>query len=106
MHARADLQTHMSLYCHGLTKQVPEPMLHNLFCGEGALEQRTTCLPSSHAVLLVHRKNCEPLVFAPALAMDRMPAQAAAGSAQCWPDTVPARDAKATSTASAVRCTV
>ncbi len=40
-------------------------------CGPGS---RTTCLPSSQAVLDVHRKNCEPLVFGPALAMDRMPA--------------------------------
>ena len=50
---------------------------------------RTTCLPSSHAVLVVHRKNCEPLVFAPALAMDRMPARAAAGRTQGRPDRVP-----------------
>eukprot|EP00321_Phaeocystis_globosa_P004453 CAMPEP_0118809554 /NCGR_PEP_ID=MMETSP1162-20130426/354_1 /TAXON_ID=33656 /ORGANISM="Phaeocystis Sp, Strain CCMP2710" /LENGTH=83 /DNA_ID=CAMNT_0006738993 /DNA_START=133 /DNA_END=381 /DNA_ORIENTATION=- len=28
---------------------------------------KTTCLPSSHAVLAVHRKNCEPLVPGPAL---------------------------------------
>ena len=33
----------------------------------------TTCLPSSHAVSAVHRKNCDPLVPGPALAMDRMP---------------------------------
>lgn len=35
--------------------------------------QRTTCLPSSHAVLTVHRKNWDPLVLGPALAIDRMP---------------------------------
>merc|ERR1712113_1050079 len=34
---------------------------------------KTTCLPSSQAVLTVQRKNCEPLVFGPALAMERMP---------------------------------
>merc|ERR1711933_438985 len=34
---------------------------------------KTTCLPSSHAVLTVHRKNCEPLVLGPAFAMERMP---------------------------------
>ena len=37
------------------------------------LLQRTTCLPSSHAVLTVHRKNWDPLVLGPALAIDRMP---------------------------------
>merc|ERR1712050_564220 len=34
---------------------------------------KTTCLPSSHAVLTVHKKNCEPLVLGPALAIERMP---------------------------------
>src|SRR5262245_3124855 len=29
----------------------------------------TTCLPSSQAVWIVQRKNCEPLVLGPALAM-------------------------------------
>merc|ERR1719502_1416162 len=33
----------------------------------------TTCLPSSHAVLAVHRKNCEPLVPGPALAIESTP---------------------------------
>lgn len=33
----------------------------------------TTCLPSNQPVLVVQRKNCEPLVFGPALAMDKMP---------------------------------
>ena len=33
----------------------------------------TTCLPSSHWVLAVQRKNCDPLVLGPALAMDRTP---------------------------------
>ena len=30
-------------------------------------------LPSSHSVLTVQRKNWDPLVLGPALAMDRMP---------------------------------
>ena len=34
---------------------------------------KTTCLPSSHEVLMVQMKNCEPLVFGPALAMERIP---------------------------------
>merc|ERR1719336_849003 len=34
---------------------------------------KTTCLPSSQAVFTVQRKNCEPLVLGPALAMERMP---------------------------------
>mmetsp|Transcript_510 Transcript_510/g.1637 ORF Transcript_510/g.1637 Transcript_510/m.1637 type:complete len:215 (-) Transcript_510:442-1086(-) len=34
---------------------------------------KTTCFPSSHGVSAVHRKNCEPLVPGPALAMERMP---------------------------------
>merc|ERR1711935_985920 len=34
---------------------------------------KTTCLPSSHWVLAVQRKNCEPLVLGPALAMERTP---------------------------------
>ena len=34
---------------------------------------KTQCLPSSQSVLTVHRKNCEPLVLGPALAMDRVP---------------------------------
>merc|ERR1719221_2209248 len=33
----------------------------------------TTCFPSSHAVFTVHKKNCEPLVFGPAFAIERMP---------------------------------
>ena len=36
---------------------------------------KTTCLPSSHWVLAVQRKNCDPLVLGPALAMDRTPAR-------------------------------
>jgi hypothetical protein len=34
---------------------------------------KTQCLPSSQGVLLVHRKNWEPLVLGPALAMERIP---------------------------------
>merc|ERR1719330_2184381 len=34
---------------------------------------KTTCLPSNHCVLTVQRKNCEPLVLGPALAMDKTP---------------------------------
>merc|ERR1712183_1101390 len=34
---------------------------------------KTTCLPSNQAVFTVHKKNCEPFVFGPAFAMDRMP---------------------------------
>eukprot|EP00409_Alexandrium_fundyense_P003343 CAMPEP_0185903476 /NCGR_PEP_ID=MMETSP0196C-20130402/2726_1 /TAXON_ID=2932 /ORGANISM="Alexandrium fundyense, Strain CCMP1719" /LENGTH=97 /DNA_ID=CAMNT_0028622539 /DNA_START=128 /DNA_END=421 /DNA_ORIENTATION=+ len=34
---------------------------------------KTTCLPSSQAVLTVQRKNWEPLVLGPAFAMERMP---------------------------------
>jgi hypothetical protein len=30
-------------------------------------------LPSRWLVILVHRKNCDPFVFGPAFAMDRMP---------------------------------
>merc|ERR1711879_687692 len=33
----------------------------------------TTCLPSSQAVLTVQRKNCDPFVFGPAFAIERMP---------------------------------
>merc|ERR1719323_1691437 len=33
----------------------------------------TTCLPSSHWVLAVQRKNWDPLVLGPALAIDRTP---------------------------------
>merc|ERR1712130_890034 len=34
---------------------------------------KTTCLPSSHWVLAVQRKNWDPLVLGPALAMERTP---------------------------------
>ena len=34
---------------------------------------KTVCLPFRNGVATVHRKNCEPLVLGPALAMDRMP---------------------------------
>merc|ERR1712058_215716 len=34
---------------------------------------KTTCLPSSHWVLAVQRKNWDPLVLGPALAMERPP---------------------------------
>jgi len=33
----------------------------------------STCLPSSHDVTTVVTKNCEPLVFGPALAIERRP---------------------------------
>ena len=36
-------------------------------------DPKTTCLPSSHAVLEVQMKNCDPLVPGPALAMDNTP---------------------------------
>ena len=34
---------------------------------------KTTCLPSSQSVLTVQRKNCEPFVPGPALAIERTP---------------------------------
>ena len=34
---------------------------------------KTTCFPSSQAVSEVQRKNCDPLVLGPALAMERIP---------------------------------
>ncbi|KYM92705.1 hypothetical protein ALC53_00642 [Atta colombica] len=34
---------------------------------------KTTCFPSSQSVLAVHRKNCDPFVFGPELAIDRVP---------------------------------
>ena len=36
-------------------------------------EPKTTCLPSSQSVLTVQRKNCEPLVPGPALAIESTP---------------------------------
>ena len=36
-------------------------------------DPKTTCLPSSHPVLAVHKKNCDPFVFGLALAMERIP---------------------------------
>lgn len=36
-------------------------------------DPKTTCFPSNQDVLAVHKKNCEPLVLGPALAIDRMP---------------------------------
>jgi hypothetical protein len=33
----------------------------------------TTCFPSNHAVVDVHKKNCEPFVLGPALAIDNTP---------------------------------
>merc|ERR1711879_396363 len=36
-------------------------------------DPKTQCLPSSHPVFTVHKKNWEPLVFGPAFAMERMP---------------------------------
>merc|ERR1719473_2419275 len=36
-------------------------------------EPKTTCLPSSQSVLTVHKKNWEPFVLGPALAIDRIP---------------------------------
>mmetsp|Transcript_6204 Transcript_6204/g.14136 ORF Transcript_6204/g.14136 Transcript_6204/m.14136 type:complete len:278 (-) Transcript_6204:233-1066(-) len=40
----------------------------------------TTCLPSSHSVFAVHRKNWLPFVFGPALAMLRMPSPSCVSS--------------------------
>ncbi|KYN11525.1 hypothetical protein ALC57_16308 [Trachymyrmex cornetzi] len=34
---------------------------------------KTTCFPSSQSVLAVHMKNCDPFVFGPELAIDRVP---------------------------------
>ena len=36
-------------------------------------EPKTTCLPSNQGVLVVQRKNWEPLVPGPALAIDKIP---------------------------------
>ena len=36
-------------------------------------EPKTVCLPSNQAVSAVHKKNCEPFVFGPAFAMDKIP---------------------------------
>ena len=36
----------------------------------------TVCLPSKNGVATVHKKNCEPLVFGPAFAMDKIPGPA------------------------------
>ena len=36
-------------------------------------DPNTQCLPSNQDVFAVHKKNCEPLVLGPALAIDRMP---------------------------------
>ena len=36
-------------------------------------DPNTTCFPSSHAVLDVQMKNCDPFVSGPALAMDNTP---------------------------------
>ncbi|KAH9529206.1 Eukaryotic translation initiation factor 3 subunit E, variant 2 [Dermatophagoides farinae] len=41
----------------------------------------TTCLPSSHSVREVVMKNCDPLVFGPELAIDRIPAPVFTSSA-------------------------
>merc|ERR1712055_1208204 len=35
---------------------------------------KTTCFPSNHSVLAVHKKNCDPFVLGPAFAMERTPA--------------------------------
>ena len=42
-------------------------------CARVCALPKTTCLPSSHAVLTVQMKNWEPLVPGPALAIERMP---------------------------------
>ena len=36
-------------------------------------DPKTTCFPSNQEVLAVHKKNCEPLVLGPALAIERIP---------------------------------
>ena len=36
-------------------------------------DPNTQCLPSNQDVFAVHKKNCEPLVLGPALAIERMP---------------------------------
>ena len=33
----------------------------------------TQCFPFNHDVSAVHKKNCDPFVFGPALAMDKIP---------------------------------
>merc|ERR1719421_1521279 len=48
----------------------------------------TTCLPSRCGVWPVQTKNCEPLVFGPALAIDKQPAPV------CFP-ALPAKDSSA-----------
>merc|ERR1712083_585252 len=45
-----------------LTTSIPSTTLPN-----------TTCFPSNQSVLTVHKKNCEPFVFGPALAIERIP---------------------------------
>ena len=36
-------------------------------------DPNTQCLPSNQDVFAVHKKNCEPLVLGPALAIERIP---------------------------------
>merc|ERR1712225_125617 len=60
-----------------LTFPLPDPVASRALTTakdcSSATSPKTTCLPSSQLVTTVVMKNLEPLVFGPALAMERSP---------------------------------
>ena len=63
----------MTTFALGLPESVPRPSTFFSTSSPSTTAPKTTCLPSSQGVFTVQRKNCEPLVFGPALAMLRTP---------------------------------
>ena len=64
------------------------PSISNAFVQLPAVVRQTARnSPSNQPVLIVQRKNCEPLVPGPALAMDKTPAhqfEVTQASGNCW----------------------
>src|SRR5262249_52940682 len=57
----------------GFPVSVPSPSIFFTRSRPSTTSPKTTCLPSSQAVLTVVMKNWEPFVFAPAFAIDSRP---------------------------------
>src|SRR5262249_59623471 len=64
-------QSSMTILAEGFPPDEPSASIVSTTSAPSVTAPKTTCLPSSHEVTTVVMKNCEPLVFGPALAIDR-----------------------------------
>ena len=63
-------QLSITILPFGVPLLEPSPSIFFTISEPSVTSPKTTCLPSSQAVTTVVMKNCDPLVFGPALAID------------------------------------